>query len=165
MASNPYVNKVDLADGTTLIDLTSDTVAADKMLYGITAHSKSGAAITGNIQSLGSSAYYPSTSVQTISGQQYLSGSQTIYPVITSGISAGNIKDGTTVKVGDTANLGRIHNVTGTFTDASTATSTHGAAAAGQILTGYSAWVDGAEVTGTFDMFQLTVAELMALNL
>ncbi len=49
MANNPYVNKVNLSDGTTLIDLTSDTVAAGKMLSGTTAHDKSGAAVTGNI--------------------------------------------------------------------------------------------------------------------
>ena len=33
--------------GKTLIDLTSDTVTADKLLSGVTAHDKSGAAITG----------------------------------------------------------------------------------------------------------------------
>lgn len=47
MASNPYVNKVTLASGQTLIDLTGDTVAADKLLAGYTAHDRSGAAITG----------------------------------------------------------------------------------------------------------------------
>ena len=35
--------------GETLIDLTSDTVAADKMLSGITAHDKSGAQVTGTL--------------------------------------------------------------------------------------------------------------------
>lgn len=45
-------NKVQLADGTTLIDLTGDTVAADKLLSGITAHDKSGAQITGTISSM-----------------------------------------------------------------------------------------------------------------
>ena len=49
MASNPYVNKVELANGTTLIDLTSDTVAADKMVSGYTAHDASGASVTGSI--------------------------------------------------------------------------------------------------------------------
>lgn len=49
MASNPYVNKVQLADGQTLMDLSGDTVAANKMLSGITAHDKSGAPVTGNI--------------------------------------------------------------------------------------------------------------------
>ena len=49
MANNPYVNKVSLADGTTLIDLTSDTVVASVMLPGYTAHSATGAIITGSM--------------------------------------------------------------------------------------------------------------------
>lgn len=40
------INKV-IYGGETLIDLTSDTVTADKMLTGYTAHDKSGAPITG----------------------------------------------------------------------------------------------------------------------
>lgn len=47
MANNPYVNKVEKADGTTLIDLTSDTVTADKLMQGYTAHDRTGALITG----------------------------------------------------------------------------------------------------------------------
>lgn len=48
MASNPYVNKVQLANGTTLIDLSGDTLQnANQLLAGVTAHSKSGALITG----------------------------------------------------------------------------------------------------------------------
>lgn len=49
MANNPYVNKVQLADGSSLIDLTSDTVTANKLLAGETAHDKSGAKITGSV--------------------------------------------------------------------------------------------------------------------
>lgn len=45
MAQN--VNKV-IYGGRTLIDLTSDTVTADKILTGFTAHDKSGALITGS---------------------------------------------------------------------------------------------------------------------
>lgn len=40
-------NKVQLADGTTLIDLTSDTVTPQTMLAGTTAHDASGELITG----------------------------------------------------------------------------------------------------------------------
>ena len=40
------INKV-IYGGTTLIDLTADTVTADKLAEGITAHDKSGAVITG----------------------------------------------------------------------------------------------------------------------
>lgn len=40
------INKV-IYGGNTLIDLTGDSVTADKLLYGETAHAKSGAVITG----------------------------------------------------------------------------------------------------------------------
>ena len=46
MAENEYVNKV-VYDGDTLIDLTSDTVTAETLLAGYTAHDASGAVITG----------------------------------------------------------------------------------------------------------------------
>lgn len=42
-------NKVQLSDGTVLIDLTSDTVAPDKLLDGITAHDRSGSPVVGNV--------------------------------------------------------------------------------------------------------------------
>lgn len=48
--ANQYVNKVDV-NGQTLIDLTADTVTADKLAEGITAHDKSGAIITGTMTS------------------------------------------------------------------------------------------------------------------
>lgn len=43
-----YNSKVVLSDGTVLMDLTADTVQADKLLSGITAHGKDGAPITGS---------------------------------------------------------------------------------------------------------------------
>ena len=46
MSTNQNVNKV-VFGGKTLIDLTADTVTADKLASGITAHDKSGAVITG----------------------------------------------------------------------------------------------------------------------
>ena len=52
---------------------------------------------------------------------------------------------------------------TAEFTDTSVVSSGQTKAAAGQILDGYSAWVDGAEVQGTFDMWALTVNELKTL--
>lgn len=45
--ANQYVSKVVLSNGTTLIDLTSDTITAASLLSGATAHDKSGATITG----------------------------------------------------------------------------------------------------------------------
>ena len=45
--SNQYVNKV-IINGVTKIDLTSDTVTADKILSGYKAHIASGAQVTGS---------------------------------------------------------------------------------------------------------------------
>ncbi len=44
MAYNKFV-----VNNTTLLDLTADTVAADKLVSGYTAHDKSGAAVTGTL--------------------------------------------------------------------------------------------------------------------
>ena len=53
MANNPYVNKV-IVGNQTIIDLTGDTVAAEKMLSGATAHDASGAPVTGTMFGVGS---------------------------------------------------------------------------------------------------------------
>lgn len=54
MANNPYVNKVELADGQTLIDISSDTVTPSSLMRGYTAHDASGASITGTAEGGGS---------------------------------------------------------------------------------------------------------------
>ena len=48
MANNTYKNKV-VYNGTTLIDLTGDTVTAANLAQGVTAHDASGAPITGSM--------------------------------------------------------------------------------------------------------------------
>ena len=58
MASNPYVNKV-VKDGTTLIDLSGDTVAANRVLAGYTCHTASGEQVTGSVSF---ATYYVSSS-------------------------------------------------------------------------------------------------------
>ena len=50
MANNQYVNKV-VFGNETLIDLSSDTINAGVLLQGYTAHDKTGAPITGTIES------------------------------------------------------------------------------------------------------------------
>lgn len=95
--------------------------------------------------------YNTSTSDQSIAANRWLTGAQTIKAVTTSGIAAGNIKTGVAIKVGDENSAGRIASVTGTFTDSSTVSSGQTAAAAGQMLSGYSAWVDGAEIKGSIE--------------
>lgn len=64
--ANQYVNKV-IYGGTTLIDISADTVTADKIAYGYKAHDKSGAQITGT------STYDADTSDATASQDEILS--------------------------------------------------------------------------------------------
>ena len=89
----------------------------------------------------------------------------TIRPVTTANISAGNIKTGVTIKVGDAGDDDRIAGVAGTFTASNTVSSGQTAAAAAQILSGYSAWVNGAEVQGSIATMTLpTSAASSATN-
>jgi hypothetical protein len=82
MASNPYKNKVQLGDGTVLMDLTADTVAADKMLYGYTAHNAAGAQVTGSIQSMAGQSVTPTRSQQTIAASgKYMTGDIVVAPI------------------------------------------------------------------------------------
>lgn len=170
MANNPYVNKVQKADGTVIIDISDttaiasdvasgkyfytaagekvqgtasgaaaisvvdeldshggtirhingvslqgDTVAADKMLSGITAHNASGTAVTGSIQSQAAQTIHPSSSDQTIASGKYLSGAQTIKGVLLTNLSAANIKKDVVVKVGDSTDDDCVTSVTGTY--------------------------------------------------
>ena len=94
MANNPYINKVTYG-GNVLVDLTDDTVSADKMLSGVIAHDRSGATITGAIDSLDAHTIMPGATDQAISAGKYLSGDQTIKG--DANLEAGNIKSGTTI--------------------------------------------------------------------
>lgn len=45
----PNYNKVQLSDGTVLIDLTNDTITPNNILYGVSAHDASGSIIQGTL--------------------------------------------------------------------------------------------------------------------
>ena len=49
MASNPYVNKVEKADGTIIIDLTSDTATAADVVSGKYIHLATGERVQGTL--------------------------------------------------------------------------------------------------------------------
>lgn len=66
--ANEYVSKVVLSNGTTLIDLTGDTVTASDVLSGVTTHGKDGAPITGTCT------YDSDTSEDTAAVSEILSG-------------------------------------------------------------------------------------------
>ena len=125
-------------------------LSSDKILSGYSAYDSDGALIAGNIESITGGTYYAGSSDTTVqTSGKYLTSNITIGKIVTSNISAANIKYGTTVTVGDEDSGTRHTNVTGTFTQASTVSSGQTAATAGQILSGYSAWVDAAEVQGS----------------
>lgn len=71
------INKV-IYGGETVVDLTADTVSANKMLSGTTAHDKSGQKITGAIPTQAARTITPGTADQTIASGRYLAGAQTI---------------------------------------------------------------------------------------
>lgn len=75
-------SKIQLADGTVLLDISLDTVAAGNMLQGITAHGSSGEAITGSIPSQSATSITPGDVAQTaILAGTYASGNVTVLPV------------------------------------------------------------------------------------
>lgn len=73
----------------------------------------SSVSLTASITTKAAATYYPSTSDQTISASQYLTGTQTIKGVVVSGLSADKVLSGTTVTVGDSADADRITSVSG----------------------------------------------------
>lgn len=133
MAANKLI-----IDGVVEIDLTSDTVTADKLLSGYTAHDASGAAVTGSMTNVGSQTITISDkTAQTITkGYHDGTGTAKISDTEAAKITASNIRSGVSI-------LG----VTGSLeegVDTSDAT-----ASASQILSGKTAYVNGSKLTGT----------------
>lgn len=122
---------------------------AAQMLQGYVAYNQDGGILTGTIPSFApASKYYATTSDQSIATKdKYLTGNITISKLTSSNYSAANIKHNVTITVNN--GNANVYSVKGTFTSASTVSSGQTAAAAGQILSGYSAWVNGAEVKGS----------------
>ena len=58
---------------------------------------------------------HPSSSDQSIASGKYLTGTQTIKGVTTTNLTAGNIKNGVTVKIGDSSDDDCVTSVTGTY--------------------------------------------------
>ena len=89
---------------------SSQTITADNGYDGL-----SSVQINSQLTTQAAQTKYPSTSDQTISSGRYLTGTQTFKAVTTSNLTADNIKKDVVVKVGDSANAGRIISVTGTY--------------------------------------------------
>lgn len=159
---NLYINKgytdnliISLAK---LIPDTANVASSASMLNGVTAFDKDGKLWTGNIQSMAGSTYYATTSDQTISTSgKYLTSNIVIKKLTSANYNAANIKKGVTISVGNSS--GNVYSVTGTFTSAGTQT-TGTVATANNIVQGYTAWANGAEVNG--NIVQRTSADLHA---
>lgn len=101
---------------TAINNLTSGcNVTAAQMLSGKKAMNSNNQVITGTITSKAAATYNASESDRTIAAETYLSGAQTITAITTKNITAGNIKKGVTIKVGDSSDKDRIITKTGTM--------------------------------------------------
>lgn len=85
------INKV-IYGGETLIDLTSDTVIAEKMLEGYTAHDKSGALVTGTCTNDVDSGDATAVATEILSGKTaYARGNKVAGSMVNNGAVAGTI--------------------------------------------------------------------------
>lgn len=115
------------------VDTSDATAAANDILLNQTAYIADGSKAVGTIPLKAAQSYTPTTSVQTISSGQYLSGVQTIAGDVN--LVAGNIKNGLSI-------FGVAGNYTGLDTSDATAT-------AAEILLGKTAYVNDTKITGT----------------
>ena len=105
------INKV-IYGGETLRDLTSDTVIAEKMLSGYTAHDKSGALVTGTCANDVNSGDATAAAAEVLSGKTaYARGSKVTGSMVNNGAITGTIatKEGTyTVPIGYHDGSGKV---------------------------------------------------------
>lgn len=108
-----------VSTGTNTLTLTKTVSNTPQVSVGYVSAGTAGnssVSLTANVTTKAAVTYYPSTTDQTISASQYLTGVQTIKAVTVSGLSASNIASGVTVNIGDSADADRIMSVTGTLT-------------------------------------------------
>ena len=92
-----YNSKVVLTDGTVLIDLTSDTVEASKLLTGYTAHGRDGALVTGSCDFDADTSDANATAGEILASKTaYVNGSKITGTMPNNGAVSGEISDAST---------------------------------------------------------------------
>ena len=97
----------------TFWDASEATVTAGYVTSGTAGNSS--VSLTASVTTQAAQTIHPSTSDQTIAASRYLTGAQTIKAVTLSNLTADNIKNGVTVKVGDSTDDDCVASVTGTY--------------------------------------------------
>lgn len=75
----------------------------------------SSVSLTASVTTQAAQTIHPSTSDQTISSGSYLTGAQTVKAVTTTNLTADNIKNGVTVKIGDSTDDDCVASILGTY--------------------------------------------------
>lgn len=107
-----------VSTGTNTLTLTktvsvTPTVSAGYVSSGTAGNSS--VSLTANITTKAAATYHPSTTDQTISASQYLTGTQTIKAVTMTNLTAANIKKDVVVKIGDSTDDDCVTTITGTY--------------------------------------------------
>ena len=136
-----------VSTGTNTLTLTktvsvTPTVSAGYVSSGTAGNSS--VSLTANVTTKAAATYHPSTTDQTISASQYLTGAQTIKAVTMTNLTAANIKKDVVVKIGDATDDDCVTTITGTYEGSSggtgltvdTSTTTLNSAAASISFTG-----------------------------
>ena len=152
-----YIDNISISLGHLIADASAVTgLAAGHIRVNHSAYDNNGNLIVGTIPDLAAATYHPSLSDQTIAAGKYIAGTQT-FKAVTTNLEATKIAYGQTIKIGDASDDDCVTSVAGSFTQSGTQSSGQIVAAAGQILPGYSAWVNGAEVKGSMTVAAITL--------
>ena len=97
-------------------DISDATVnSAAQVRNGVVVHGSDGTKYTGNMTEKAAATFKPSSSDQTVTANQYLTGAQTFSAVTTTNLNAAYIANGITIKVGCASDDDSVASVTGSL--------------------------------------------------
>lgn len=111
-----------VSTGTNTMTLTKTVSVTPSVTAGYVSSGTAGnssVSLQASVTTKGAATIHPSTSDQTIASGTYTTGAQTIKGVLLTNLSAGNIKSGVTVTVGDSTDADCVTSVTGTYSGGS----------------------------------------------